>query len=156
MDKHFTVSIFIVHKNKVLLHLHKKAGLMLPLGGHIEKNEHPEETCIREAREESGLQIKLYSQDHEKLKEMCDKEGEKLLVNPVYTMVGEIAPGHHHIDFVYFASTDSHITQPDQGESDILKWYKLDELMLEKNIQENTREMGKRALEILSETDFLS
>ncbi|WP_202710979.1 hypothetical protein [Sporosalibacterium faouarense] len=36
MDRHFTVSVFIVHKNKVLLHLHKKAKKMLPLGGHNE------------------------------------------------------------------------------------------------------------------------
>lgn len=36
MDRHFTVSIYIVYKDKVLLHLHKKAKKMLPIGGHIE------------------------------------------------------------------------------------------------------------------------
>lgn len=55
MDRHFTVSVFIVYKDKVLLHLHKKVKKTLQLGGHIELNELPEEACIREAWEESGL-----------------------------------------------------------------------------------------------------
>jgi ADP-ribose pyrophosphatase YjhB (NUDIX family) len=54
MDRYFTVSVFIVHKDKVLLHLHKKAKKILPLGGHIEINELPEEACIREAIELLG------------------------------------------------------------------------------------------------------
>ncbi|MDK0576839.1 hypothetical protein P5F02_07355 [Clostridium perfringens] len=39
MDRNFTVSVFIVFKDKVLLYLHKKAKKMLPLGGHIEVSE---------------------------------------------------------------------------------------------------------------------
>lgn len=61
MNRHFTVSVFIVCKDKVLLHLHKKAKKMLPLGGHIEVNELPEEACIREAKEEAGLNVTLYN-----------------------------------------------------------------------------------------------
>gem|GEM_PF-4528235 len=34
IQKHFTASIYIVHKDKVLLHLHKKYNKILPLGGH--------------------------------------------------------------------------------------------------------------------------
>ena len=62
-QKHFTVSIFIVCKDKVLLHSHKKYGILLPIGGHLETNELPEEACIREAREETGLEIDLYNAD---------------------------------------------------------------------------------------------
>ncbi len=86
MDRHFTVSVFIVHKDKVLLHLHKKAKKILPLGGHIEVNELPEEACIREAKEESGLEINL---------------------------------NHYHIDFVYYATTESFETMPADGESNL-------------------------------------
>lgn len=43
MDRYFTVSVFIVYKDKVLLHSHKKAKKILPLGGHTELNEFPEE-----------------------------------------------------------------------------------------------------------------
>lgn len=54
IDKHLTVSVYVVHQDKVLLHRHKKYNMILPLGGHIENNELPEEACIREAKEESG------------------------------------------------------------------------------------------------------
>ncbi len=34
---------------------HKKAGLWLPAGGHVEPGEHPKTTVIREAKEELGI-----------------------------------------------------------------------------------------------------
>ena len=41
MDRHFTVSVYVVHHNRVLLHKHKKANILLPVGGHIDLNELP-------------------------------------------------------------------------------------------------------------------
>ena len=41
---------------KVLLVDHKKAGLWLPTGGHVELNEHPKETVKRESMEELCVQ----------------------------------------------------------------------------------------------------
>lgn len=150
MKKHFTVSIFIVHKDKVLLHLHKKAKIMLPLGGHIEANELPEETCMRESKEEAGLNINLYHPVNEKLRQTCELENERLLINPVYTMFGELSLGHGHIDFVFYATSESNKTNPADGESEILKWYTKDELKTDDNIQENTRTMAIEALELLT------
>lgn len=105
MDRHFTVSVFIVYQDKVLLHIHRKAKKILPLGGHIEKNELPEEACIREAKEESGLDISLYNIGDKELEKTCELVGEKLLNNPMYTMYNEIGtPDHCHIDFVFYAT----------------------------------------------------
>lgn len=42
-------------QNKLLLVDHKNAGLWLPSGGHVEMNEHPHTTVVREAHEELGL-----------------------------------------------------------------------------------------------------
>ncbi|MDQ0150349.1 NUDIX hydrolase [Eubacterium multiforme] len=149
MDKHFTVSIFIVYKNKVLLHVHKKAKKILPLGGHIETNESPEEACIREVREESGLEINLYNPLNKKLKQACELSGEKLLVNPMHTIFGEISPEHYHIDFVYYACAKSNETKPAIGESKLLKWYTKDDLKSANNIQENILTMANEALNLL-------
>lgn len=149
MDKHFTVSIFIVHKNKVLLHSHKKAKKILPLGGHIENNELPEETCIREAQEESGLEIKLYNPINNELKEACELEGEKLLINPMHTIFCEITRTHYHIDFVYYATAKSFETKQVIGESKLLKWYTKEQLKNSNNIQKNVVAMAKEALELV-------
>lgn len=151
VDRHFTVSIFIVYKDKVLLHLHRKAKKMLPLGGHIELNELPEEACIREAQEESGLKINLYNPINMQLKNGCELVGEKLLLNPIHTIFGQITPEHYHIDFVYYATTESFETIPGYGESNLFKWYNKEDLKNAKGIQENILIMANEALELLRE-----
>jgi 8-oxo-dGTP diphosphatase len=52
------VSYFVLYDaacQKILLVDHKKAGLWLPSGGHVEPNEHPQATVHRELREELGI-----------------------------------------------------------------------------------------------------
>uniref|UniRef100_UPI000185BE17 Hydrolase, NUDIX family n=1 Tax=Clostridium perfringens (strain ATCC 13124 / DSM 756 / JCM 1290 / NCIMB 6125 / NCTC 8237 / Type A) TaxID=195103 RepID=UPI000185BE17 len=149
LNRHFTVSVFIVCKDKVLLHLHKKAKKMLPLGGHIEVNELPEEACIREAKEEAGLNVTLYNPIDINLKKSCDLSGEKLLINPIHTILGDVSPNHSHIDFVYYATTTSFETSPEIGESKILKWYSKEDLKNAHNIQENILVMATEALDLL-------
>ncbi|MCB2305594.1 NUDIX domain-containing protein [Clostridium estertheticum] len=151
MDRHFTVSIYIVHKDKVLLHLHKKAKKILPLGGHIELNESPEEACIRETQEESGLKINLYNPLNKQLKNSCELVGETLLINPMYTILGEINPQHYHIDFVYYATANSFDTMPGDGESNLLKWYNKEDLKKAYNIQYNILTMANEALKLLGD-----
>ena len=57
----FTVSIFIAQDQKVLfVFAIKQLQRWLPIGGHIELDEHPEQAAIREAKEESGLNVELY------------------------------------------------------------------------------------------------
>lgn len=151
MDRHFTVSVYIVHKDKVLLHLHKRAKKILPIGGHIELNELPEEACTREAKEESGLKINLYNPLNKQLNNSCELAGEKLLVNPMYTIFGEINPEHYHIDFVYYATAKSFDTKPEDGESNLLKWYNKEDLKNACDIQQNVLTMANEALELLGE-----
>ncbi len=50
---------YIIHENKVLLIYHKKLQMWLPVGGHIEENETPDQAMIREAKEEIGLDVNL-------------------------------------------------------------------------------------------------
>ena len=59
MRKDFVATGFIVRENKTLLVMHKKMGLWLPVGGHLEQHETPEEALHREAMEETGLEIKV-------------------------------------------------------------------------------------------------
>jgi len=58
MEKHFTATTYIIQDGKVLLIPHSKLGKWLPPGGHVELNETPPECAIREALEETGLEIK--------------------------------------------------------------------------------------------------
>ncbi|MFK5282779.1 NUDIX domain-containing protein, partial [Lacticaseibacillus paracasei] len=54
----FTVEVFIVHKDKVLLRMHDKFKFWLSIGGHIELDEDPIQAAYREVKEEVGLDVK--------------------------------------------------------------------------------------------------
>jgi 8-oxo-dGTP pyrophosphatase MutT (NUDIX family) len=95
--RHFTVAIFVVWEGKVLLHRHRKLGIWLPPGGHIEENELPDEAAIREVWEETGLRIELVG---ERLEDVTDPVQ---LHRPAGVQLENIGPGHQHIDLIYFA-----------------------------------------------------
>lgn len=104
-QKHFTATTFVLHpkENKILLHWHKKIKSWLPPGGHIEKNETPEEAAIREVYEESGLSINLLSSKTlpKNLGDVTELEKpESILLEPI---ADPIQGKHFHIDMIYFA-----------------------------------------------------
>lgn len=55
--KHLVAYFVLRHPNdgSVFLGLHRKAGLWLPTGGHVESHEDPANTVRREALEELGV-----------------------------------------------------------------------------------------------------
>lgn len=55
---HVTGSAIIVGQRGVVLHRHKRLGLWLQPGGHIEPGETPWEAALREAQEETGLDVR--------------------------------------------------------------------------------------------------
>lgn len=64
-DRHFTVAVFAVWEGKVLLHRHRKLGMWLPSGGHIEQGELPYDAAVREVLEETGLRLELVGEKRE-------------------------------------------------------------------------------------------
>lgn len=98
----FVVSIFIIHKKKVLLIYHKKYSEWLPIGGHIELNEDPEEALFREIQEESGLKVKILSS-----RPPVGHAGVKPILTPSYVDAHKISDMHKHVAFVYFATSSS-------------------------------------------------
>lgn len=100
ISRDFTVAVFVIHRNHVLLHPHRKLGLWLPPGGHIEPDELPDEAAIREVEEESGLNVELIG---ERGVNVDDPDAPEQLVRPEGIQLERISPGHEHIDLIYFA-----------------------------------------------------
>ena len=94
----FTVSLFIVHRQKVLLVHHRALGKWLPIGGHIELDEDPEQAALREAREESGLEIELLGD-----RPPVTEEGTRALIAPRFLDIHRISASHEHIGMIYLA-----------------------------------------------------
>jgi 8-oxo-dGTP pyrophosphatase MutT (NUDIX family) len=96
-ERHFTVAVFAVFGGRVLLHRHRKLGMWLPPGGHIERGELPDEAAVREVLEETGLEVELVGERRE------DVEDPVQLHRPAGVQLESIGPGHQHIDLIYFA-----------------------------------------------------
>lgn len=101
--KHFVASGLIINKNKeVLLINHKKLGVWLYPGGHINENETPDQALIRETKEETGLDVEIIGEKDETL---SDRENDvSILHNPHFVLCEKIngKEGHYHIDLIYF------------------------------------------------------
>jgi len=94
----FTVAIFVVHEGKVLLVHHRKLDKWLPLGGHIELEEDPEQAALREAQEESGLEVELLGE-----RPPTTGPGTRALIAPRFLDIHRISATHEHIGMIYWA-----------------------------------------------------
>lgn len=124
ITRDFTVAVFVVHQQHVLLHPHAKIGIWLPPGGHIDAPELPDEAAIREVMEEAGIDIELVG---ERGVGIDSPELPRQLVRPEGIQLEDITPGHQHIDLIYFARV---INPPTNDFPDVLKpmrWVNQDE-----------------------------
>jgi 8-oxo-dGTP pyrophosphatase MutT (NUDIX family) len=94
----FTVAIFVVHDGKILLIHHRKLDKWLPLGGHIELDEDPEQAALREAKEESGLDVELLGE-----RPPTTSPGTRALLAPRFLDIHRINDTHEHIGMIYWA-----------------------------------------------------
>jgi len=98
MDRHLTVSGFVVHDGRTALHWHRKNQMWLPAGGHIEAGEDPVEAVLREIAEEYALECEVFP-----LAPRTPYVDGPAQIEPPYTILNEIiAVDHVHVDFVYF------------------------------------------------------
>jgi len=146
----FTVEVFVVHKNKVLLRKHDKYKLWLSVGGHIELDEEPNEAAVREVKEEVGLDVQL-ADDLRPFN--IDRDDYTELIPPKFLNIHDISEAHRHIALTYFATSDSDdVTQGDVEQSDEWHWFTEEELDDETyGIRESVCNYAKQALAELGE-----
>ncbi len=98
--RHMTATGFLVWEERVLLHWHRKNRLWLPFGGHIEENEDPVQTVLREIEEECGIAARLIERG---ARFAFDEP--RQLSPPVTILLERATDGqlwHEHIDLIYF------------------------------------------------------
>lgn len=114
----FVVTVFIVYEGKVLLVFHKQLQRWLPVGGHIELNEDPEQALFREIQEECGLEVEIFSS-----KPDIGSEGRKPLLTPNYLDIHKISETHSHTSLTYFARAKSDTVKLAEKEHDDIRWF---------------------------------
>lgn len=147
-EKQFTASILILTKEspkKILLLHHRKYNLWIQPGGHIEKFENPIEAAIREAKEETGIDIGFL------FKEEPIDELASFLPIPDFFLEEKIQPyreepGHFHLDMLYKIEIPFQKAQKAEKESLDIGWFGLEEA-LQLPMYENTKIIVKKILQ---------
>jgi 8-oxo-dGTP pyrophosphatase MutT (NUDIX family) len=99
MERHFTVTGFVVDGDRTLLHWHKKLRIWLPPGGHVDANEDPVQAALREVREETGITAEIVPSAPG-----FHFANVAALPPPISIIVADVGHGgtpHQHIDLSY-------------------------------------------------------
>lgn len=104
---HVTGSAIVTGPRGTVLHRHRRLGLWLQPGGHLERGEAPWEAAAREGTEETGLDLRHPA------------GGPRLVHVDVHTG----AAGHLHLDLRYLLAAPDADPRPAPGESPDVRWF---------------------------------
>jgi ADP-ribose pyrophosphatase YjhB (NUDIX family) len=107
---HVTGSAIVVGGRGVLLVKHKSLGIWLQPGGHVDPGETPWDGALREAHEETGLDVAFAG-------------GSPQLVHVDVHPGGR---GHTHLDLRYLVEAGDRDPEPPEGESQEAGWFEWD------------------------------
>lgn len=144
----FTVEVFIVFNNNVLLRKHDKYKIWLSVGGHIELNEDPNQAALREVKEEVGLDVNLWNK---RQLPSTQESNYTELIPPIFLNRHRINENHEHITLTYFAISNSDkILESQEEKSNECRWFTSSELDDPNfGIKEHIKFYAKKALEEL-------
>lgn len=109
-EHHLTSSAFVVSTRGVILHLHRRLGIWVQPGGHVDAGETPERAALRETQEETGLIARH--------------------LNPPNLFHVDVHPGprgHTHYDLRFVVLTEPLEPTPLLGESPEVFWFDFDQ-----------------------------
>ena len=109
---HVTGSAIVIGPRGVLLLKHKRLGIWLQPGGHIDPGESPWDAALREAKEETGLPVRFAGPlDHDGVPEL------------IHVDVHAGGRGHTHLDTRYLLEGGDQDPAPAEDESQEIAWF---------------------------------
>ncbi len=112
--RHFTATGYVVNaaRTQMLLVRHRKLGLWLPAGGHLDPNELPHEAAVREVLEETGVHARLVQLGEPVV--TTTRPGVSELPQPWVMLEQHIPatarePEHTHLDLCYLLEADDSV-----------------------------------------------
>jgi len=104
--RHVTASAFVLSSRGVILHRHRRLGIWVQPGGHVDPGESPEQAAARETVEETGLTV--------------------VHTTPPTLFHVDVHPGprgHTHYDLRYVLLAGPRDPEPPAGESPEVFWF---------------------------------
>ena len=156
--RHFVATVYVVHDGATALHPHDRLGLWLPPGGHLDRDELPHEAAVREAAEETGLEVELLLAPGD-----VTSETVRSLPEPAHLLLEDIdvhpdgRVSHQHVDFVFFGRADSRAIDPDgddEAHPDDWTWFTPGDLEARADeLPADVVELGTAAIEAVTEAE---
>lgn len=104
---HVTTSAVVVGPRGVVLHRHKRLGVWMQPGGHVDPGEAPGDAVLREVVEETGIDV-AHPPGHPP---------------PFHVDVHPGGRGHTHLDLRYLLLAGEEDPAPPPGESQEVRWF---------------------------------
>ncbi len=104
---HITGSAIVIGPRGTVLLEHKRLGMWLQPGGHVDPDESPWDAALREAREETGLDVR-FTNDPPRLVHVDAHQGGR---------------GHTHLDLRYLLDGGDADPAPPPDESQRVEWF---------------------------------
>ncbi len=133
---HVTGSGIVVGPRGIVLLKHRRLGIWLQPGGHVDEGETPWDAALRETQEETGIEVRFAGP--------LDADGVPELL---HVDVHEGGRGHTHLDLRYLLDADDADPVPPDGESQEVHWFGWDDAL-------DTAEDGMRGLITHVRTDL--
>lgn len=136
---------YLIENDNILLIHHKKLDMWLPVGGHIDKNETPDNALIREYKEETNLDIELLN-----MSKKYDKNIKYNVALPVYTNVHNVGDHDHYCLFYLCKLRNSNNNEITIKHDEVIdyKWLTPEEISNNDKIRDNIKSQLLSAFEI--------
>jgi 8-oxo-dGTP pyrophosphatase MutT (NUDIX family) len=120
----FVVGAYIIRDDQVLLVDHRKLGMWIGLGGHVDPGEDPVQALLREIREEAGLEVEIVGP----VTQVAADPRHKPLAVPRFMDRHEIDGKHQHVCLYYVCRIVSGEVTLKADEHHAIKWFAVEDL----------------------------
>ena len=110
---HVTSSAVVVGARGIVLHKHKRIGIWIQPGGHIDEGERPDDAALREVLEETGLTTTHFG----------------AIPTIIHVDVHAAPKGHIHLDVRYLLRGPDANPKPPEGESPDVAWMSFEDAL---------------------------
>lgn len=142
-NKCWVTTIFLFKDDKILLTWNKNLQTWIPVGGHIEYGETPDEAIIREVKEEVNCDFEFFPRT-------INTKDVKTL-KPFSVQIEKVPHHGHHINHVFFGKVTKWNDIKETDEQEIIKWFSREDIFKE-NILESVKNSALKALDLIDNT----
>ncbi len=147
-DKCWVTTVFLVRNDeKVLLLWNKTLQAWIPVGGHIDPGETPDEAVKREVSEETGFDFEFLPLPH------METNSTVKVVKPFRFQIEDMPHHNKHMNFVFIGKCINFSEEKQEtDEQEKLRWFSESELNDNNNIfLENVRNTSLDAIKMFRE-----